>query len=69
LPHFVSPAITVAQIMSGLPQLLSPDTPVEEAAERMRRFGDFPVVQDGQWSACSPGAVDILHQDQRPPPA
>jgi tRNA nucleotidyltransferase (CCA-adding enzyme) len=50
LPRFVRPAVTVAQIMSPGPQLLSPDTPVEEAAERMRHFGyeGYPVVKDGQ---------------------
>jgi len=49
LPEHVKPAITVAQIMSGDPQLLSPDTPVEEAALRMQRFGyeGYPVVVDG----------------------
>lgn len=50
LPECVQPAITVAQIMSRGPQLLSPDTPVEKAAERMRRYGyeGYPVVQDGK---------------------
>ncbi|MFL7891836.1 MAG: CBS domain-containing protein [Anaerolineales bacterium] len=48
LPEYVKPAIIVAQIMSGDPQLLSPDTPVEEAALRMQRFGyeGYPVVID-----------------------
>lgn len=50
LPNYVRPAITVAQIMSRRPQLLSPDTPVEEAAQRMQRYGyeGYPVVQDGR---------------------
>jgi len=50
LPRYVRPAITVAQIMSKEPQLLAPWTPVEDAAQRMRRFGyeGYPVVQDGQ---------------------
>jgi len=50
LPRFVHPAITVSQIMSSGPQVLSPFTPVEEAAERMRRYGyeGYPVVQDGK---------------------
>ncbi len=49
LPRFVSPPITVAQIMSRGPQVLAPDTPVTEAAERMQRFGyeGYPVVRDG----------------------
>lgn len=47
LPRFVQPAITVAQIMSQGPQLLSLETPVEEAALRMQRFGyeGYPVVE------------------------
>jgi len=47
LPRFVQPAITVAQIMSQGPQLLTPETPVEEAALRMQRFGyeGYPVVE------------------------
>lgn len=50
MPNHVRPAVTVAQIMSRGPQLLSPDTPVDEAAERMRRYGyeGYPVVQHGQ---------------------
>lgn len=48
LPDYVRPAITVAQIMSRDPQLLSPDTSVEEAARRMQRYGHegYPVVRD-----------------------
>jgi tRNA nucleotidyltransferase (CCA-adding enzyme) len=50
LPVFVKPAITVSQIMSRGPQLLSPDTPVDEAAQRMQRYGyeGYPVVRDGK---------------------
>ena len=50
LPKSIHPAITVAQIMSPDPQVLSPWTPVEEAWQRMRRFGyeGYPVVQDGK---------------------
>lgn len=50
LPKFIRPAITVSEIMSGNPQLLSPDTPVEEVAERMQRFGyeGYPVVDGGK---------------------
>ena len=49
LPDHVRPAITVAQIMSRSPQLLETNTPVDEAAQRMRRYGyeGYPVVQDG----------------------
>jgi tRNA nucleotidyltransferase (CCA-adding enzyme) len=50
LPEHVHPAITVAQIMSRGPQLLSPTTSVDEAARRMQRFGHegYPVVEDGK---------------------
>ncbi|MFU8771117.1 MAG: CBS domain-containing protein [Anaerolineales bacterium] len=50
LPNYVRPGITVAQIMSSQPQLLSPDTPVEEASKRMQRYGyeGYPVVADGE---------------------
>jgi len=50
LPKFVQPSITVAQIMSHRPQILTPKTPVKEAAERMRRYGyeGYPVVKDGK---------------------
>ncbi len=48
LPEVIRPAVTVAQIMSLGPQVLAPDTPVEEAARRMSRYGyeGYPVVQD-----------------------
>ena len=50
LPNYIQPAVTVAQIMSPDPHLLAADTPVEEAALRMQRYGyeGFPVVQDGK---------------------
>lgn len=50
LSTHVRPALTVAQIMSRDPQLLKPDTPVEEAARRMSRYGyeGYPVVQNGE---------------------
>lgn len=50
LLRLVRPAITVAQIMSREPQVLSPSTPVQEAAQKMRRFGyeGYPVVQSGK---------------------
>ena len=50
LPASVKPAITVAQIMSGRPQLLVPETPVDEAARRMSLYGyeGYPVVSDGR---------------------
>ena len=50
LPEFVRPAITVSEIMSPNPQLLTPSTSAQEAAERMQRFGyeGYPVVRDGR---------------------
>jgi tRNA nucleotidyltransferase (CCA-adding enzyme) len=50
LPEYVRPSITVSQIMSRDPQLLSPDTPVDEAADRMQRYGyeGYPVVEDNK---------------------
>ena len=50
LPEIVRPAISVAQIMSRGPQLLSPETSVAEAAQRMQRYGyeGYPVVKDGK---------------------
>ena len=51
LPNYVQPALTVRQIMShGGPKVLSPDTPVQEALNRMQRYGyeGYPVVEDGR---------------------
>jgi tRNA nucleotidyltransferase (CCA-adding enzyme) len=47
LPRFIQPAITVAQIMSREPQLLSPKTSANDAAISMQRFGyeGYPVVE------------------------
>jgi tRNA nucleotidyltransferase (CCA-adding enzyme) len=50
LPDFILPAVTVAQIMSHSPQVLAPDTPADEAANLMQRYGyeGFPVVCNGK---------------------
>lgn len=50
LPDFVRPAVTVAEIMSRRPQVISPDSPVKEAAEKMQRYGyeGYPVVKGGE---------------------
>jgi len=50
LPQYVKPAIRAKDIMSRDPQTLSPDTPVNEAAELMLKFGyeGYPVVEDGE---------------------
>lgn len=46
----VRPALTVAEIMSRDPQLLTPDTPLKECAQRMQRYGyeGYPVVDHGR---------------------
>ncbi len=50
LPEHVRPPVTVAEIMSRGPQLLSPDAPIAEAARRMQRYGyeGYPVVENDQ---------------------
>ena len=50
LPSYVQPSITVAEIMSRGPQVLSPETPVAEAAKLMQRFGyeGYPIVEKGK---------------------
>ena len=50
LPRHIQPSVTVAEIMSRGPQVLSPETPVEEAAKLMQRFGyeGYPVVEQGK---------------------
>jgi tRNA nucleotidyltransferase (CCA-adding enzyme) len=50
LESAIEPARTVAEIMSRDPQLLDPDLRIEDAAERMQRFGHegYPVVRAGQ---------------------
>ncbi len=50
LPQFVRPPLTVGEIMSRRPQVLSPQTTAREAAELMRKFGyeGYPVVENGR---------------------
>jgi len=50
LNEYVQPSITVANIMSRDPLILSPDTPVQEAHRLMQRYGyeGYPVVSDGK---------------------
>jgi tRNA nucleotidyltransferase (CCA-adding enzyme) len=50
LPKLVTPAVTVARIMSRGPQLITPETSLEEAARRMQRYGyeGYPVVSAGR---------------------
>ncbi len=46
----IEPPITVGQIMSRRPLLLSPETPVYKAAQLMQRYGyeGYPVVREGK---------------------
>jgi tRNA nucleotidyltransferase (CCA-adding enzyme) len=50
LPTLIIPPKTVGEIMSRGPQILAPDTLIQDAAEKMQRFGHegYPVVEDGQ---------------------
>ncbi|HZU85857.1 MAG TPA: CBS domain-containing protein, partial [Anaerolineaceae bacterium] len=50
LPEVVQPSLTVRKIMSRRPRLLAPETPAEEAAVLMQRYGyeGYPVVQEGK---------------------
>jgi len=50
LPGFVTPPVTVGQIMSRGPLVLSPQTPVTEAALLMQRYGyeGYPVVEENK---------------------
>ncbi|HWQ05443.1 MAG TPA: CBS domain-containing protein [Longilinea sp.] len=49
LPRFVRPSITVGQIMSRRPMLISPETSAQDAAGLMQRYGyeGYPVVSEG----------------------
>lgn len=49
LPSFIRPSITIGQIMSRRPMLISPDTSVQDAAGLMQRYGyeGYPVVSEG----------------------
>ncbi len=46
----IQPSITVAEMMSRGPQVLSPETSVGKASELMRKFGyeGYPVVKNGR---------------------
>jgi tRNA nucleotidyltransferase (CCA-adding enzyme) len=50
LPKFVRPSITVSQIMSGSPHVLSPETSLIEASHLMKYYGyeGYPVVEKGK---------------------
>ena len=50
LLEHVDPAVTAKQIMSREPRILEPDTPVQEAADLMVKYGyeGYPVVDNGK---------------------
>ena len=50
LPAYIRPPITVKQIMSTSPTILSPETSAQEAAELMQQFGyeGYPVAKGNQ---------------------
>jgi tRNA nucleotidyltransferase (CCA-adding enzyme) len=50
LPGHIRPAISVAQLMSKRPKVISADTQVEDAAMLMARYGyeGFPVISEGK---------------------
>jgi tRNA nucleotidyltransferase (CCA-adding enzyme) len=50
LPAFISPPITVGQIMSRGPLVLSSQTTVQDVAQLMQRYGyeGYPIVQDNR---------------------
>ncbi|MDR3572655.1 MAG: CBS domain-containing protein [Anaerolineaceae bacterium] len=50
LPENIQPSITVRQIMSRRPLVLSPQTPAETAAQLMQKYGyeGYPVVENGK---------------------
>ncbi len=50
LPEVIRPPVTVGKIMSRGPRVLPPDTPAQEAASLMQRYGyeGYPVVKDGK---------------------
>jgi tRNA nucleotidyltransferase (CCA-adding enzyme) len=50
LPDVIHPVVTVGELMSRRPHLLTPDTPVKEVATLMQRYGyeGYPVVDDGK---------------------
>ncbi len=48
LPSYIQPSITVRQVMSTKPLVLSPDTSAEKALHLMQRYGyeGYPVISD-----------------------
>ena len=61
LPQIVQPGVTVAEIMSSIPQILGLSTPIQEISRRMQRYGyeGYPVVdQDAIVGLVTRRAVD-----------
>jgi tRNA nucleotidyltransferase (CCA-adding enzyme) len=50
LPQYVKPSITVGQVMSRRPLVISPQTSTQKAAHLMQRYGyeGYPVVENGK---------------------
>lgn len=50
LPKYVKPLVSVRHIMSKNPLILTPDTPINEVARLMQRYGfeGYPVVENGK---------------------
>jgi tRNA nucleotidyltransferase (CCA-adding enzyme) len=67
LPEIILPPITVGQIMSRDPMLITPETPLKTAAQLMQRFGyeGYPVVSEDKIAGLlTRRAVDraLIHQ-------
>jgi tRNA nucleotidyltransferase (CCA-adding enzyme) len=67
LPEIILPPITVGQIMSRDPMLITPETPLKTAAQLMQRFGyeGYPVVSGDKIAGLlTRRAVDraLIHQ-------
>lgn len=50
LPKLIEPGITVAELMSGIPQILHPNTSIHDIAKSMQRYGyeGYPVVENDE---------------------
>lgn len=50
LENTIEPQLTIKEIMSTRPRLISADTPVDQIASMMKRYGyeGFPVIEDGK---------------------
>ncbi len=50
LPQLVKPGISVAEIMSSVPQILQSSTPIQDISRRIQRYGyeGYPVVENNE---------------------